>query len=384
MKVIYIAHSVHADGSAFCLLNILDGLSRLEKTDTVVVVPCTGFLTDELLKRRIKQVKIPLSYCCYPSCRNWRDILFYLPRSAYYILKNIIALIRLCLLIHREKPDLIHTNIGVIHVGLYAAMIMHIPHVWHIREYQDLDFSLRVFPSKQYFIKLLRHKNNYPIAISQSIFNHFKMVSPAVVIYDGVRMASEMNAVQNIAEKEYFLYVGSLSYRKGIFSLLTAFAEFAKMNSTMRLKIAGTAFDSMTKRQIIAFIKETHLENRIALLGQRSDIDVLMRNAKALIVPSFFEGFGRITPEALINYCPVIGRNSGGTAEILKDSPSGILFESDSEIVSAMMKICDFPLSMINESTRKAHDEAVAMYTAEKNATSIYNYYRSIIGHEFS
>ena len=45
-----------------------------------------------------------------------------------------------------ENPDIIHTNTGVIHEGLKVAKRLKIPHVWHLREYQDKDFNWEAFP----------------------------------------------------------------------------------------------------------------------------------------------------------------------------------------------------------------------------------------------
>jgi len=49
----------------------------------------------------------------------------------------------------------------------------------------------------------------------------------------------------------------------------------------------------------------------------RDDVYAIMSRATALIVPSHFEGFGRITAEAMFNGCLVAGYNSAGTREIL-------------------------------------------------------------------
>ena len=40
-----------------------------------------------------------------------------------------------------------------------------------------------------------------------------------------------------------------------------------------------------------------------------------MRQAKAIIIPSHNEGFGRCMPEAMFNGCLCIGHDTGGTKE---------------------------------------------------------------------
>lgn len=58
-----------------------------------------------------------------------------------------------------------------------------------------------------------------------------------------------------------------------------------------------------------------NIASQVVFLGMRKDIYSLMKDAMALIVPSYWEGFGFITTEAMFNGCLVIGRNTSGTKE---------------------------------------------------------------------
>ena len=107
-------------------------------------------------------------------------------------------------IVREEKPDLIHTNVGVIQEGYFVAKFLRIPHVWHLREYQDKDFNLQVLPSLKTFRKMLQKSN--VITITEDIQKYFGLynISTARNIYNGILHQDE---VRNIQPKENFFSV---------------------------------------------------------------------------------------------------------------------------------------------------------------------------------
>ena len=58
--------------------------------------------------------------------------------------------------IQEVKPNIIHSNVGPIDIGYKAAKKLRIPHVWHIREYQDLILVCILFLRKKVLLMKLR------------------------------------------------------------------------------------------------------------------------------------------------------------------------------------------------------------------------------------
>ena len=52
--------------------------------------------------------------------------------------------------------------------------------------------------------------------------------------------------------------------------------------------------------------------------------DIFIMNSKA-------EGFGRVTVEAMLAGCLVLGRRTGGTLEIIDNAKNGILYDTEEE-----------------------------------------------------
>ena len=110
-----------------------------------------------------------------------------------------------------------------------------------------------------------------------------------------------------------------------------------------------------------------------------------MRKAKALIVPSFFEGFGFITAEAMANGCLVIGRDTAGTKEQFDNGNEfagkeiGLRFNDNEELVVQMKKAINMSQSELADLIDSAQIIS-RRYTIENNTKKIIAYYKQIIG----
>jgi glycosyltransferase involved in cell wall biosynthesis len=376
IKVLYIVNHAVPYGANVALLNILDNITSYG-IEPMVVVGKDGRLCEELEKRNIPFTKVNHFFSVYPVAKSFRNKVAFIPRLLQRLLINIIAIKKLTKIAKDYHADLIHTNIGPTHIGYSTAKKLGIPHVWHIREYQDLDFNYHPFPSKYAFVRKLRSKNNYSIAITYGILNHFELRENARVIYDGV---SKKTQTQFIEKKEkYFLYVGHLTEKKGVKQLLSAFICFATFDNEYKLLIAGDGEGPFFEELHQMAMKSAYVK-RIHFLGFRKDVCDLMAKATALVVPSFCEGFGFITVEAMFNGCLVIGNNSGGTKEILEKENLGILYSGQDELVSAMRTTISNGIECYYPMLKKAQERAKVLYSIDSNVEKIYKYYMDILG----
>lgn len=279
-------------------------------------------------------------------------------------------------LVQNVKPNLIHTNTGIIHEGFFAAKKMGIPHVWHLREYQDLDFGWQIYPSKKKFINALSASN--VIAISHGIFDHFKLsTAKDRVIYNGI--LPETEATYNPQKQKYFLCASRVVASKGHEDVVRAFASFSKDHPDYRLIILG---DGHRK-----FIEDLHkiaeklgCKELIKFEGYKTVSETVkyMQNAKALIVASKFEGFGRMTAEAAFAGCFVLGRGTGGTKEIIAHT-NGILFHDTNELIHAMNDVASMDEGTYSQRVMQGQRFAAGNYSIEKNIQQIIQYYSFLL-----
>lgn len=380
-RVVFFSRSGRLYGDNKALLNIFDGFKGFGIKPIVVVSESGPFLA-ELENRNIEYIQVKYSFNIYPNINNGiRDIVLYLPRLLRMFYFNRKAFKSLQEKLRFIKPDIIHTNVGPIDLGFKLAEKFNIPHIWHLREYQDLDFDMSIFPSKEVFLRRL--KRSYAITITNGVLKHFNLdqrKSPfnSKVIYDGVLSKSETRDYYSGIKRNY-LFVGRIEEAKGIDLLIDAIGILKnKEGISVNLDIAGEGnltYVSNLKQKI----REQNLEDNINFLGYRTDIGILMNEAKALIVPSRYEGFGFITVEAMFNNCLVIGRNTGGTKEILEFNNLGLLFNDQQELVDKIREVEQNGSNYFKLRILDAHSEATKLYSKERNIEQILEFYKEIL-----
>lgn len=129
----------------------------------------------------------------------------------------------------------------------------------------------------------------------------------------------ECIAIQNKYKlnHNYFLFVGSIEPRKNISTIVRAFNSYkSSKNNDAKLVIAGGL--GWKYKKTLKTISDSPYKNDIILTGYCSEIEreYLYRNAKALVFPSLYEGFGFPIIEAYSVGVPVIVSNNSSLPEV--------------------------------------------------------------------
>ena len=372
MNILYISHSSEIEGSGIALVNIIRGAKK-EGIVPHVVLPKEGPLLEFLKNEEVEYSIIRFLSSDYSTSESIVKvaILFIL-----HLLVNLCSLFRIIKIANKKSVSIIHTNTGIVHLGFWVSLLLNKPHVWHLREYQLQDFNMRPYCGFGIFKKLLSQKNNKCIAITQGVFEEFKLdPQKDSVIYDGVASNAYTSIFQN--KNDYFLFVGSLSENKGVLDLINEYSSIANSVDT-EMWLVGRDVIDVTK-----LIKERKLDDKVKYLGVRKDVYELMSKARALIVPSKFEGFGFITAEAMLNHCLVIGRNTAGTKEQFDNGREwtgteiGIRFNNATELKEILLNVSKCSISNYSKTLESAYVSA-KYYSIERNIECINNLYRKI------
>lgn len=146
----------------------------------------------------------------------------------------------------------------------------------------------------------------------------------------------------NTTDKSYIVFLGRLDiFQKGIDLLLEGFQKYQKQGGTYELLICGRDWDGGNK-----FItdKLSALKNPkgISFLGEvdHDEMDSIIKNAKALIYPSRFDGPPRPLRFALTKKQRILASYQSNIADSLKDKGWGLLFDANSDAISDV--ILDF------------------------------------------
>ena len=395
MNIAYVLNATVANGGATkAFLNMMDGLMQYG-VKPFVVVPDKEGVYHELTKRQIPTLVVTFRYSAYPHSHTLKQRILFLPRLAARIYVNWKAAKVLATYIKDNKIDIVHSNVGVVRIGFNAAQRVGIPHIYHIREYAD-KCGYHYFPTNNSFAHQLQGNQSFSICITRDIQKYYQQgevivsdsgnkIKASRVIYDGV--LSQMNALpKSEGKKEYFLYAGRIQPAKGLDQLLLAYSIYArKAEKPLHLKVAGSNGDDAYYQKQLDFIRDNQLTDLVELLGNRDDITALMRKARALVVSSPFEGFGFCMPEAQQQGCLVIGRNTSGTKEQLDNALTmngkeiALRYETAEELAELLSQVADNPPQYYQAMTEQAFAIVNSLYTKERHAKEVFQFYQDIL-----
>lgn len=393
MKVLYVVSATQViGGGSKSFLNLLYGVMNYG-VEPLVVCPDQGKMYLDLQKKGIQVANCFYRYITYPPFdKNVKNIVLFLPRLFGRIMANTIGTIQLCRIAKTFKPDIIHTNVSVTGIGYYASRLLHIPHVWHIREYGALDFNYYYYYCRRQQLARYRKFRSFTICITKDIqrYNQLTAHPNSRVIYDGVLSTSQI--YYNPQKQPYFLFAGRIEWAKGVFPLLQAYAQYCKTCvNPLPLHLAGSLdgqpdYVALCKK----YVEEMEIRSQVHFLGEQTDILPLYRNATALIVPSLSEGFGFITAEAMFSGCLVVGHDVAGTKEQfdngveLTGEEIALRYTQQEQLVQHLLDITR-EVENGTFTTRyepmilRARQVVQQLYTGERNAEQVYQFYQDII-----
>lgn len=365
-------HSTMMAGATFSLLTLMEGVTKYGYEPIVIIPKKDDYLEHILHLKHIKYYIVPLIQFSYPNAYSLKQKLIYpalwLKKFTTYF-KNIKIIKQIAL---KENISVVHTNVGPIREGHVVAEHLNIPHVWHIREYADKDFNIRYFPNKKFFRKALL--KDYVVTITKDLleYNGLGTYEKAKVIYNGVRKQSEIFYKPN--KQNYFLCASRVSEEKGHHEVINAFAKFHRFHSDYKLIILGEGNPAYIN-SLKNIVNQHSLENYVIFKGFQSNVTKYMEDAKALIVASYAEGFGRMTAEAMFAGCLVIGRNTGGTKEII-NTTSGLLFNDINQLENCMQKVAEMSPQNYHDQVMIAQTKCMKNFSEENYISKIVDIYR--------
>jgi glycosyltransferase involved in cell wall biosynthesis len=162
---------------------------------------------------------------------------------------------------------------------------------------------------------------------------------PVIVTYSAVPSWLRPAAGESYEKTDTILFVGNIKTHKGLHVLLPAFLEARKNGLTSQLVIVGSAENFRTGDASITAEINDMPEGSVRFTGHVSDEELkkLYAQAKLLVQPSFYEGFGlpplealTLGTNALISDIPVFG-------EIYRDFPVTYFRTGDSHDLAQKM-----------------------------------------------
>lgn len=236
----------------------------------------------------------------------------------------------------------------------------------------------------KYFLPKIIKNSKAVITVSQStkkdVMKYLNYPQEKIhVIYNGYNknIFSPKSKANNYIKdryniKEYILTIGATYPHKNIERLIISYSQLPRyMKNKYHLIIVGWRETYIRKLKFL--IKEKRLEKNIVLLEYVffKDLPHLYSEAKVMVYPSLYEGFGLPALEAMACECPVIVSNSSSLTEVCGDAALYIdPYDCDS-IGAGIMKV--LTNTGLREDLKEKGLERVKMFSWEKTAEKILN-----------
>lgn len=377
MKILYVTHYRDLLGANRSLLQLILEL-RDKGVEPTVLMPYAlndekPDFADALKKENIPYIEAPLRG--FKHNIAWRAIPAYMLylKGRHKVLKALVD----------RKFDLVHSNSSTINIGSYIAKKFNARHVWHLREFGDLDYDLKT-PFGKWFQHIAYKGNSHFIAISQKILNHFKPYignQEISLIYNGVKISSRsipFHAIDNIVR---FCVVGLVYHNKGQLDIVKAIHQLVNKRGikSLHLTIVGGAhYDYLS--EIENFISENDLGKYVELTGQRTDVPDILATQDVGIMSSANEAFGRVTIEYMLAGLAVIATDGGANCEILDDGKNGLIYPAGdiNALADSMQSLID-DRKLLSRIAKNGFEKAIENFSSEANSNNIFKLYQSVL-----
>jgi glycosyltransferase involved in cell wall biosynthesis len=152
------------------------------------------------------------------------------------------------------------------------------------------------------------------------------------VIYNGTFNGQDFDDDGLSEIQNTILIVGRLSERKGQDLMITALAKVRKEIPTATLVLVGDCYPGYEGYVVALHAQAESLfgqKEAVTFAGWSNDVDMWMKRATLVVVPSRVEPFGLVASEAMMHQKAVIAAAVGGLPEIITHGKTGWLIEPE-------------------------------------------------------
>ena len=376
MKVLFILSDCNAEHGSF--LSVLSLGKELQKM---------GIVTKYIIPKWDDGAKLLAEEgLCYSLVRSYSWVVSSKKKNkAVNVLKwkikkllNYIAVVRISIIAKQFGAQIMHINSIDSYVGALAGRIMNIPVIWHFREFLEEDHESE-FWERDFSYRIIGYASRI-VCVSDSLREKYSignLRNKTITIYNGIDVKKFYNPERDIFRSEpiKIAIIGRICEHKGQLDFVDAISIINKrLDGKVSAYCVGDGKADDVER-VCKRITDKKIHN-IEMVGFQSDITSWYHNIDIIVVCSHSEAFGRVTVEAMLSGCLVIGADSAGTKELIVNNETGWLYRThDSrELAEKVM----FAISNIEESRVIARNGQRYMQknmTAEKNATRIAKLY---------
>ena len=252
--------------------------------------------------------------------------------------------------IHENEPDLIHAHdiSASVLAGLASGKTPVISHV-HVNNSDMAKINKKTI---LYLISSLKYKHIFWVSKScyeSFVFKKFVQKKSSVLfnVMDFDNILRKANQDRNSYPYD-LVYVGRLSYQKNPQRMMRLFEEIIKEKPDVKIAVVGTGeFEQECKD----FSQTNSLNQNIEFLGFQENPLKILKDSKAMVMTSRFEGTPMTALEAMALGVPIVSTPTDGMNDLITNGVNGYLSDDDFALKRELLKIiqdenCRSQLSM--------------------------------------
>src|SRR3990167_2065693 len=258
-------------------------------------------------------------------------------RNASYNTKTIFAVEKI---IKKIKPDIVMTNTIVSPWAALAAHFQMVPHVWFVREYGDIDHQHIFELGRKKMLQDIDTLSSLVVTNSKTLAQHvgeYIDKNKITTLYTPFNLeALERKSLQPVKnpfkhkDSLKLVITGRIAPSKGQSETAEAVGKLNNLGYDTELCVIGLPTESEDADTLQQAIEKHGIEDKVHLIGQKSNPLAILAKADVGIMASHQEAFGRVTFEYMATSRPVVGANSGATPEMIEHGINGYLYEQES------------------------------------------------------
>jgi len=310
-----------------------------------------------------------------------------------YFLKYITILSDYCKIIFVVKKHHIH----LIHFNAYGdqylpyafiAFFLKIPVIYHVRGSVRPASSVRFFARFAFFIHVSQYVKQFFLSDGVITWgNHVIYNGRDINEFGNPSIQRNASAIREtlaiLAGNKIIICIGTLTRGKGQYTFVKAANLVSRVRDDVTFLLVGdnVPYEDDIKSELTALIAEIHLENRVLLLGQRSDIAELLAMSDISVVSTELpEALCGVNIETMAANTPLIATDIGSVREVVVAEETGLLVPpGDYEaMAAAILRLLD-DVQEAGEMAKRGRQRFLEKFNAEKLTLDLQHVYENLV-----
>ena len=377
-KILFLDHTPFVGGAQ---LSLIQHLEKINRDKFNVIIACSKKAEELGLIEQYNSIGIKYYFISFGKLKSFNPVVFYRFIKSVFEIKK---------LIKKEKISLVVSNtVRTALAGSLAAWLSNIKIIWFIR---DFTFPLLFFRLFSYFPKKIIFNSKATVLHYK---NYFKNRNKQAIVYIGRNFYEKVAVVSQgdvIKQRQIWQannktiaigYIGRLVSWKGPQILIKAVDLLIKQDiKNIKCIIIGNGKgqEGNNEEELKKMVDKLDLGKYVVFTGYQKNLAAIMLSLDILILTSIEpEPFSSTVIDAMMAKVPVIGTNTGGTPEIIKDYQTGLLVEPNNEVdLSEAIKKLINDKALRERVVKNAYNRVMKYHTAEYTTKKIEKIYLHI------